>query len=121
MELRRDDTLDVNTRDVRHEDDPISAEPLCQRGRRLVRVDIQGPDRDRRHDRDEPGGECLLDRSWTTRERLADETELGHTGSNEADLVADHAARRDVERCCLFVGETEGTSRPHQQRVPRRS
>ena len=57
-----------------------------------------------------PSSESLLDRSRTTRERLADETELGHARRDEADLVADEVKGRRAE-CGGQLGP-DGDQRP---------
>ena len=59
---RRDRAAEQEARDVGEEEDPLGAEPERERRGGLVGVDVQRACRQRRDDRDQPGGERVLDR-----------------------------------------------------------
>ena len=84
-----DDTVDQHARDVADEDDPLGAEPDCERGGRLVGVDVERPLRERRDHRDPACRECLLDSGGRGRDRVADEPERVDLGRPEPDRVAE--------------------------------
>jgi len=119
---RADDfVVDIEARHVGEEDELLRAQPESERGRCVVGVDVQRPDRERCDDGNLPRRERGEDRLRPARERVADPAEGRHRDGEDAGDVADDGNREVAERGAERV--VHGDERfPHDlEREPRRA
>jgi hypothetical protein len=78
-----------DARDIGYEEKPVCFETDRERRSRVVGVDIEGPDAERRDDGNAAGHECLDDRPRPTGQRIPDTTKSGDLNRVEPDLVSE--------------------------------